>query len=226
MSDVTPAPDPADPAYRAALVDLLGVLAHGSLMACLRMASDADLAPTVALKAAMARLSAAEYRAFDELTRHMRAEGIDPDAAMAPFASPFAAYHERTRPSTWLEALVKAYVGEGIAKDFYREMADFVDPATRAAMEPVLDEREEADFVIPVVSAALTTDPRTSGRLALWGRRLMGEALSQGQAVAVGRDALANLLIGSGADLTRVGEMFERLQSRHQERMTRLGLAA
>jgi len=231
MSDLPPAvgasmTDPADPAYIAALTDLLGVLAHGSLMACLRMAADADLAPTLSVKTAMARLSSAEFRAFDELREHMIARGIDPDTAMAPFAGPFAAYHERTRPAPWLEALVKAYIGEGIAKDFYREMAGFVDPQTRAAMEPVLDEREEAEFVVPIVTAAIATDPRSTGRLSLWGRRLMGEALSQGQAVAVDRDALANLLVGTGADLTRVGEMFERLQGRHQERMAKLGLSA
>jgi len=79
---------------------------------------------------------------------------------------------------------------------------------------------------VPIVTAAIATDPRSTGRLSLWGRRLMGEALSQGQAVAVDRDALANLLVGTGADLTRVGEMFERLQGRHQERMAKLGLSA
>ncbi len=215
-----------DPAYRAALTDLLGVLAHGSLMSCLRMAADADLAPTLSLKASMARLASAEYRHFEDLVTHVRGLGLDPDTAMQPFVAPFAAYHERTRPSTWLEALVKAYVGEGIAKDFFREMADFVDPSTRAALEPVLDERDEAEFVVPIVRAALATDPSASGRLALWGRRLMGEAMSQAQAVAVDRDALANLLVGSGADLTQVGEMFARLQRRHQERMLRLGLDA
>ena len=44
------------------------------------------------------------------------------EAAMAPFVAPFASFHERTRPKGWLEGLVKAYVGDGIAKDFYREM--------------------------------------------------------------------------------------------------------
>lgn len=213
-------------AYRLAVTDLLGVLAHGALMASLRMAAEADLAPTLRLKAALAGLAFGEYRQYDELTGHMRARGIDPEAAMQPFVVPFAAFHGRTRPSDWLEALVKAYVGEGIAKDFYREMAAFVDEDTMRVMAPILDERDEAAFIVPVVSAATTTDPRTAGRLSLWGRRLMGEALSQGQAVAGEREALANLLVGAGADLTLVGEMFARLRQRHQDRMERLGLSA
>ena len=213
-----------DTAYTAAVTDLLGVFAHGALMASLRMAADAELAPTLRLKSALAGLAFGEYRQFDELTAHMRSRGIDPERAMQPFVVPFAAFHERTRPSDWLEGLVKAYVGEGIAKDFYRELAGVLDEDTLAVMTPVLDDRDEAAFIVPVVSGATAADPRLAGRLSLWGRRLMGEALSQGQVVAGEREALANLLVGAGADLTWVGEMFARLRERHQVRMTRLGL--
>ena len=48
-----------DPAYRAAVVDLLGVLAYGELTACIRMATDADLAPSLRIKAQMAGFAAA-----------------------------------------------------------------------------------------------------------------------------------------------------------------------
>ena len=71
---------------------------------------------------------------------------------------------------------------------------------------------------------ALKTDRTAGGRLALWGRRLLGEALSQAQAVAVERDALSALLVGSGVDLGEVGRMFTRLTDNHQKRMAQLGL--
>ena len=77
---------------------------------------------------------------------------------------------------------------------------------------------------------ATEADPRIAGRLALWGRRLVGEALSQAQRVAVERDALASLLVGGqnrpGADLAELGRMFARLTDEHTRRMDRLGLAA
>lgn len=219
----TPSPDPA---YHAAVVDLLGVLAYGELTAFTRMAVDSDTAPTLALKSAMAGLANTEYVQFAQLVDHMRSHGIDPEAAMSPFVVPFAAYHERTRPKGWLEGLVKAYVGDGIAKDFYREMSVFVDEDTRSVMEHALDDEGQADFVVGVVRDAVTTDRRAGGRLALWGRRLLGEALSQAQAVAVERDAMSALLVGGGVDLAEVGQMFVRLTERHQGRMTRLGLSA
>jgi hypothetical protein len=216
----------ADPAYQAAVVDLLGVLAYGELTAFIRMAVDSDLAPTLTLKSSMASLANTEYNQYSQLVEHMRSRGIDPEGAMAPFVVPFASYHERTRPKGWIEGLVKAYVGDGIAKDFYREMSVFVDEDTRSVMERALDDAGQAEFVVGVVRDTLKTDRTAGGRLALWGRRLLGEALSQAQAVAVERDAMSALLVGGGADLGEVGQMFTRLTDNHQKRMARLGLAA
>ena len=163
----------------------------------------------------MAGLANTEYVQYSVLVEHMRSHDIDPDAAMAPFVVPFAAYHERTKPKGWLEGLVKAYVGDGIAKDFYREMSVFVDDDTREVMARALDDAGESDFVVGVVRDTLKTDRTASGRLALWGRRLLGEALSQAQAVAVERDAMSALLVGGGVDLAEVGQMFTRLTDNH-----------
>ena len=128
-----------DPAYRAAVIDLLGVLAYGELTAFIRMAVDSDLAPSLAVKAPMAGLAKTEYRQFALLVDRLAAMGRPRDRDGA-FVVPFAAYHERTRPKGWLEGLVKAYVGDGIAKDFYREMSLFVDDDTRGVMERALDD--------------------------------------------------------------------------------------
>ncbi|MGA8210049.1 MAG: ferritin-like fold-containing protein, partial [Nocardioidaceae bacterium] len=65
---------------------------------------------------------------------------------------------------------------------------------------------------------------------ALWGRRLMGEALSQAQRVAAERDALSALLAGGvdrpALDLVALGRLFTRLTENHSRRMAALGLAA
>ena len=53
-----------------------------------------------------------------------------------------------------------------------------------------------ANFAVATVRAAIEADPRIGGRLALWGRRLVGEAMSQAQRVAAERDGLASLLVG------------------------------
>lgn len=215
-----------DPAYKAAVIDLLGVLAYGELTACIRMAHDSDLAPSLRIKAQLAGFAATEYKHYELLVERIEELGADAEAAMQPFVAPFTAYHDRTAPKSWVEGLVKAYVGDGIAKDFYREMGSFVDDETRTVMDKALDDEGTGDFVVGIVKDAIKTDPKSRGRLNLWGRRLLGEALSQGQAVAVERDSLSGLLVGGSADLTEIGAMFTRLTDRHSQRMTRLGLNA
>ena len=109
----------ADPTYRAAVVDLLGALAYGELTAFSRLAADAEMAPSQPAKAALARVAVAEFHHYEALTGRLSEMGVDPDEAMEPFIAPIDAFHDRTRPSGWLEGLVKAYVGAGIATDFY-----------------------------------------------------------------------------------------------------------
>ncbi len=64
---------------------------------------------------------------------------------MAPFVAPLDAFHDSTPPNDWLEGLIKAYVGDGLATDFYREVAAFVqDAATRGLVLEVLADTGQA----------------------------------------------------------------------------------
>jgi hypothetical protein len=175
-------------------------------------------------------MAVAEYHHFALLRDRLEELGASPEEAMEPFTAALHAFHERTAPGDWLEGLVKAYVGDGIAEDFYREVSAYVDPSTRALVLQVLEDTGHSQFAVDRVRAAITEDPRLAGRLALWGRRLVGEALSQAQRVAAERDALSELLVGGvdrpGADLAEVGRMFARLTENHTKRMAALGLTA
>ncbi len=221
---------PHDGTSRAGVVDLLGVLAVGELTAFERLAQDATLAPTIGDKAALAAMAVAEFNHFACLRDRLVALGADPERAMAPFLPALEAFHERTAPNDWLEGLVKAYVGDGIAEDFYREITAYVDPSTRELVLAVLEDTGHAEFVVGKVRAAISADPRLAGRLALWGRRLVGEALSQAQRVAAEREGLSQLLVGDvdhpGADLAEIGRMLARLTEAHGRRMAALGLSA
>jgi tRNA-(MS[2]IO[6]A)-hydroxylase (MiaE)-like len=214
------------PRLDAATVDLLGVLAYGELTAFERLASDARLAPTVADKTALATMAAGEFEHFRRLSGHLAAAGVDPGEAMEPFVVPLDAFHDSTEPNDWLEGLIKAYVGDGLATDFYREVSELLpDPDTRALVLEVLDDSGQASFAVARVTEAIRAEPAVGGRLALWGRRLVGEAIIQAQRVAADRDALTDLLV-TGGDVAGIAQLLNRLTDRHTERMAALGLSA
>ena len=219
-----------DPVYRAAVVDLLGVIAYGEISAFDRLAQDARMAPTLPDKAELARMAAVELGHYERLCGQLTALGADPFSAMRPFVEAIDAFHKRTASSDWLEGLVTAYVGDGLAADFYAEIAAFVDADTRAVILESLSDSGHSAFVVDRVRSAIAADPRIGGRLALWGRRLVGEALTQAQRVAGERDQLAALLTGGvdrpALDLTALGRLFDRLTENHTRRMESLGLDA
>ncbi|MGJ9411076.1 ferritin-like fold-containing protein [Aeromicrobium sp. CF4.19] len=219
-----------DPAYRTGVVELLGLLALGEISACERLVADARMAPDLRAKVEVAAMAAAEFHHFEQLRDRLVELGEDPFAAMDPFESIFAAFHAKTRPSDFLEGLVKAYVGDGLASDFYREVAAYLDGETREIVVETMSGTGHSDFVVDQVRSAIEADHRIAGRLALWGRRLMGEALSQAQTVVAERDALSAVVVGGadgpGLDLAAIGRMFTRITEAHTERMETLGLSA
>lgn len=219
------------PDYDQAVVDLCGVLAYAELTAFERLAFDARMAPTIGAKAALAGMASAEFGHFQRLSRHLvDTLGVDAEEAMAPFVKPLDDFHDQTAPADWVESLVKAYVGDGIAVDFYREVAELVDDPTKSLVLDVLADTGHSSFVVDQVRAAIAADPTLAGRLALWARRLVGEALTQAQRVAVDRDNLARLIVGDVGghvgDLAAVGRMFTRLTEAHTQRMATLGLSS
>jgi hypothetical protein len=228
MPESTPDSPVTDHDYRAAVVDLLGAIAYGELSAFERLSEDAKLAPTLQDKVALAGMASAQFAKIAPLHRRLEELEADPFQAMAPFRVAIDEFHRHTAPSDWLEGLIKAYVGDGLANDFYREIAAYLDPDTRDLVITAVQDEDRAAFVVDRVREVIAGDPPVAGRLALWGRRLMGEALTQAQRVVADRDALSALLAGGidrpSIDLATIGRMFARLTERHAARMAEIGL--
>jgi hypothetical protein len=220
VSDVTAEPGTAFP---QAVVDLLGMLAYGELLAFDRMASDARLAPDLGRRAMLSEMAGSEIANYRRLAARLTELGVDPDEAMAPFRPALDDYHDQTVPNDWLEALTKAYVGDSIADDFVREVAEFLGPADRDLVLEVLHDSHYAEFAAAEIRTALAADPTSANRLSMWARRLVGEAIRQAQRVAAERDAFAMVLLGA-QDGVGVAGLLKRLTTAHTARMTTVGL--
>ncbi len=121
-----------DPAlYNSFLADLLGVMAYGELSAFERLSSSARYSPTLHDRAVLGRMAVVEFQHFELVRARLEQLGLDTEAAMLPFQPSVDHFHERTRPADWYEALMKAYVIDTVAADFYRAVGRYVDAGTR-----------------------------------------------------------------------------------------------
>ena len=98
-------------------------------------------------------------------------------------------------------------------------------PEAAGVVRSVLSETGHSQFVVAEVRAAVTASDRQRHRLALWSRRLLGEAITQAQYVLADRDDLVDLVISSSDGLGQLSEFFDKLQHTHASRMQELGLA-
>ncbi|WP_448630126.1 ferritin-like fold-containing protein [Cellulomonas soli] len=241
----------ATPAQTADAVELLGLVAQLEHLAFARLAADAAVAPTPQHRLELSRLAAAAVQRRDRVLDRVRELGGEPLVAMALYDGVLDDFDARTEPSTWWERLLTVYVGYGVADDFCRLAAGGLDDTSRALVLEVLDDAAHTDLAVAELDAA-GTDTAVSARLALWGRRLVGEALGVVQRLVVQRPGLVRLLdapaapdsaagadaAGAQAEQSAAAEpaqapvnqsptkLFGQLTAEHTRRMTRLGLTA
>jgi hypothetical protein len=214
-------------------------MAYGELSAFERLSSDARFSPTLHARAALGRLAVTEFQHFEDVSAHLEALGVDPEDAMAPFQPSIDSFHERTRPGDWYESIMKAYVIDAISGDFYRMLAESLDDQTRDLVDRIQSMERQTMELYGRLQTALADDPRLASRLALWGRRLVGEALTQAQRIGIERAPLAGLLAvpgdgsgstgdgtGPGARQQHLNAVFATLTRNHSRRMSALGLTA
>jgi tRNA isopentenyl-2-thiomethyl-A-37 hydroxylase MiaE len=212
------------PADHPGINELFALLAYGEVAAFYRLTEEARMAPDLRGRINMARMAAAEMGHYDLLRSTLDRRGVDVLPAMVRYAPALELYHRLTTPSTWLEALVKTYVGDAMAADLYLAIAGSLPVEVADVVRSVLAETVHSQFVVAEVVTAVNASGRQRSRLALWARRLLGEAVTQAQFVLAERDELVELVMAGGG-LAQVTDLFDRLQRTHSERMQHLGLA-
>ncbi|MFE5291024.1 ferritin-like fold-containing protein [Isoptericola sp. NPDC056618] len=229
MSEQQSTPDPA-------LTTLVGLAAYTELAAFGLLAARSVDAPDLPARQTLATAAGEALGRQERLLDLVDAPEPDGSwgggaaAAMAPFDGALADFDARTTPSGWAEGLLKSIVGLGVAQDLCRELAAGL-PDGAAAFVAAVGEPRPDDPVTAVLAGAAAADGVLASRLALWGRRVVGEALGLVPVLLAAHPPLAALASRAWAAADDGGAsaqawLVSRLTAEHTRRMDRLGLAA
>ncbi|WP_159798665.1 ferritin-like fold-containing protein [Puerhibacterium puerhi] len=225
-------------AHDGALAELVGLAGYVELRTFGLLAAHAVGAPDLAGAQQLARVAGRVLRRQEELLAVGTAQGADELSLMEPFRHVLDPFDERTPASSWWEGLLKGVVGHGVAGDLCRLLARGLpaqDAAAVGAAIGVTDaEREHDDAATVLVRSAAQADAVLASRLALWGRRVVGESLTLAQTLLAQRPALAGLAREAARRFHQPGEagvdvtawVLSELTAEHTRRMDRMGLAA
>ena len=144
--------------------------------------------------------------------------GSTRSAAMDPFRAELDDFQKRTQGADWYEILVTCYLTAGFLTDFFEGLAAGLPAGLSERVSRALDVDKGEELLVEELREAIDASPRLASRLAMWGRRLVGDTmLIARSSLAIGREA-------PGED--RIEPVFTELIAAHTRRMDALGLTA
>ncbi|HEY4225511.1 MAG TPA: ferritin-like fold-containing protein [Pseudolysinimonas sp.] len=196
----------------------LGQLAYLTLILFENLSRAVTLAPTTEAKTTLSAATAEVLEAHEGLITEMRGAGIDPVAAMDPFKLQLDDFRRRTQGADWPETLVTCYLTAGFLTDFFSGLAAGLPDGLSQRVTLLLDIDKGQDVLVDELRASIDASSRLASRLAMWGRRLVGDTM------LVARSSLA--IGGELPGEERIEPVFTELISAHTRRMDALGLTA
>jgi hypothetical protein len=203
----------------APIAELVAALCYGERLAERRASEGAALAGDARGRQHQADVAARERKAADLLEARLGELGsLDMQRAFAPF---FDAFFDRTRPADWVEQQAFHYVGDALVADFAEVLEPVLDPVSAEVIRRTISSREEQEaFALDELTRALEQDPGAADRVAVYARRVIGEAITQTRRALKETTLLSRLLGGEEGEKRLVLDLLDR----HRRRLDRLGI--
>jgi len=197
----------------------LGRAAYVQLMLFENLSRVVTTAPTIEAKSAMSDVASAALTKYHGLVREIERQGGQPTEVMKPFAGEVDQFQRMTQGHDWHESVTTCYLAGGFLNDFFSRLSAGLPQAQAARVSAILDEDSGEATVVKQLLAVTRDNPRLAARLALWGRRLVGDTmLIARRTLRAGDDV--------GTDDERLEPVFTELIAAHTRRMDALGLTA
>jgi hypothetical protein len=202
--------------------DILGFLgrsAYVQLMIFENLSRVITNAPTTAAKTSIgkaAELSLGKHRA---LVAEITKAGGSPAEVMDPFTEVIDEFERIARGADWYESMITAYLSAGFFDDFYARLAAGLPTESHTRLERIFKGESGEKVLAEYLQAAIDANPRLDSRLAMWGRRLVGDMMLTARSALVFPDH-------TRSTEAQVEPVFTELIAAHTRRMDALGLTA
>lgn len=153
------------------------------------------------------------------IVAEIRRRGDEPAGVMRPFAEEIEGFRALLVGSDWRETLLAALMTGGLLDDFFIRLAGGLPGDVGPRIAQLLGADSGQEGLLEVLRGEIAADQQLGSRLAMWGRRLVGDTL------LVARSAL-HLSGNRAADEERIEPIFTELIAAHTRRMDALGLTA
>jgi hypothetical protein len=204
-------------------VALLGQAAYLQLAWFETATAIAGRASDLTARETLTRIAAVILQKHHDLIDLITERGADPAEAMKPYTAEVERYRRRLGDTGWHESVLTLHLATGLLDDFFARLAGTL-PEQGRPIAAILDREIGHDALVALLREAIAADRRLTSRLALWGRRLVGDTL------LLARAAVATTRTADGrptaTEDVRVDPVLTDLIAAHTRRMDELGLTA
>lgn len=205
--------------FAPGVIPFLGLTAYLQLELYEAAARAVVGAPNLKSKEVLARAAGITLGKHQRLTEELRRRGREPHVAMKPYTPVIDRYIERIDTPDWHQYVLSIYLVGGLFDGFFAELADGIDDQFTVEASAILRDNSGREELYELLAAEIAIDPPLANRLALWGRRLVGDTL------LVSREVLL-LSERSTFVASHVEPILTDLIADHSRRMDDLGLTA
>jgi hypothetical protein len=201
------------------LTEFLGKSAYLQLTMFENLSRVVRSAPNTEAKSALSQVAGLALLKHQALTAELERQGSDAAETMQPFVAEIDAFQRVTQGNDWYESVTSCYLTAGFLDDFLVRLAAGLPGAAGSRAIGILSEKTGEDIMARELLAAIEKNPRLAARLAMWGRRLVGDTM------LVARWMLRPSE-NHDSDEERIEPVFTELIAAHTRRMDALGLTA
>ncbi|KZC93759.1 hypothetical protein AWH51_01695 [Clavibacter tessellarius] len=198
----------------------LGAAAYLQLTVFETLSRAVTEAPDLAGKEAVSTAAGIALGKHQALAAEIKRLGGEPSVVMEPHRAAFDRFTAVVAGADWFESLISAYITTGLLDDFFVRLASALPSDQRQRVVVLLSSGIGQQGLVDAVRAGIRRDPRLASRLAMWGRRLVGDTL-----LVAGTAMRASLADPADARV-HLEPVFAGIITAHTRRMDALGLTA